>query len=386
MKGDVLVVGSSPAGISAATAAARAGANTILIDRDLGRFNHPANTLFEGMASRMNDVAYKSHIRHRLKGMRIISPRGCSICVDTPGYFLDREGLDGHMLRKARDSGVTQLRCEAVGSRLEGGLRYLNTTDGELGPGLVIDASGVDATIARGAGLSPMRHPEDIAWAFEATVEWPGLGDEEYFEYWVGSISPGWKATFSPGGGDIATLGVFVRGYGRQVQPFFRRYLRHFQKYKAERYGEVECPKVISVSMGGDPIATLPGEIAGNAMMVTGGAAGQSGLAYSMRAGEICGSVGAKAVESGDISLVSLRAYEKKWWAEFGMEYRLGRASLEMLRSMSDAEIDRLIRGLAGRNLLAGGGQLQKAISAGLSVASIMPGLPIGLIRRMMSG
>jgi len=35
MKGDVLVVGSSPAGISAATAAARAGANTILIDRDL---------------------------------------------------------------------------------------------------------------------------------------------------------------------------------------------------------------------------------------------------------------------------------------------------------------------------------------------------------------
>ena len=66
-----------------------------------------------------------------------------------------------------------------------------------------------------------MRHPEDIAWAMEADIEHPAIGEEMFFQYWIGSMAPGWKATFSPAGGDHATLGVFVRGHGQNVLPFF---------------------------------------------------------------------------------------------------------------------------------------------------------------------
>lgn len=74
--------------------------------------------------------------------------------------------------------------------------------------------------------------------------------------------------------------------------------------------------------------------------MVTGGAAGQSGLAYSMRAGTICGSVAGEAVAAGDVSRGSLSQYEKLWKREFYWQYRMGRASLRTLAMMKDEEID----------------------------------------------
>jgi len=115
-----------------------------------------------------------------------------------------------------------------------------------------------------------MRYPQDIAWAMEAAVEHPGLGEELFFQYWIGSMAPGWKATFSPAGGDKATLGVFVRGHGQDVESFFQGFLKRFKAYKAAQYEDIEDLKILSIKRGGDPIATLPGEIVADSLMVTG--------------------------------------------------------------------------------------------------------------------
>jgi digeranylgeranylglycerophospholipid reductase len=218
-----------------------------------------------------------------------------------------------------------------------------------------------------------MRHPEDIAWAMEASVEHPGLGEERFFEYWVGSMAPGWKATFSPAGGDYATLGVFVRGHGRNVHSYFRAFLKRFKATKAAQYRDIEAMKILSVRRGGDPIAVLPGEMVADSFMVTGGAAGQSGLAYGMRAGAICGAVAAKAAAAGDVSKKALSEYERSWSAEFLWEYRLGRSSLETLRNMEDREIDRLLSRLSGKILLSEGPLWRKAAYAGAKVALARP-------------
>ncbi len=176
----------------------------------------------------------------------------------------------------------------------EGDGRTVSFAGGEIHARVVVDASGVESRLAGEAGLSAMRHPQDIAWAMEATVQHPGLGEEMFFQYWIGSMAPGWKATFSPAGGDSATLGVFVRGHGQKVQPFFAGFLKLFKAHKAAEYRDIEDMKILSVRRGGDPIAVLPGQIVADSFMVTGGAAGQSGLAYSMRAGEICGTTAAR--------------------------------------------------------------------------------------------
>ncbi|HWQ20486.1 MAG TPA: NAD(P)/FAD-dependent oxidoreductase [Methanotrichaceae archaeon] len=386
MKCDVLVVGASPAGIMAAISAAEMGSSVVLLDKDMESFCHPANTLFEGMASRAGLKVEDCYIRRSLDGMRIISPRGNTVTISGKGYFLDREKFDNFYLDMAEDRGAIILKGEARDTRLHNGRRSVIIGDESIDAGVVIDASGIGSTIASRAGLSPMRHPEDIAWAMEAVVKHPSLGDEDLFEYWIGSISPGWKATFSPGGGDTATLGVFVRGHGQNVQPFFRDFLKRFKRHKSAAYPGIEDMKILSVRRGGDPIATLPGEIVSDGLMIAGGAAGQSGLAYSMRAGAICGKVASEAVAAGDTSQTYLSRYQRLWRSEFYMEYLTARACLETLGNMSDRDLDQLTKGLGGKNLLAGGSFYKKLICAGAMTALAKPGAIPALMRNMLSG
>ena len=386
MKCDVLVVGASPAGLMAAISAAKGGAGVILMDRDLAGLDHAANTLFEGMAAASGIKVEGCYLKKELEGMRILSPSGQGASIPAKGYFIDRKKFDEHYLRLAQSSGVTMLAGIAKKSRLDGSRRIVFSDEEEIDAKVVVDASGVVSHLARGAGLVPMRHAEDIAWAMEADIEHPGLGEEMFFQYWIGSMAPGWKATFSPAGGDRATLGVFVRGHGQNVQPFFRAFLNRFKAYKTSQYRDIENLKILSVRRGGDPICVMPGEIVADSLMVTGGAAGQSGLAYSMRAGTICGSVAGEAVAAGDVSCGSLSQYEKLWKREFYWQYRMGRASLQTLAMMKDEQIDRLVRGLSGKRLISGGSFAKKAGYAAAIVLLFRPRTVLDLAVNLMKG
>ncbi len=373
MKCDVLVVGASPAGIMAAIKAVRLGSEVILMDKSLGQMDHAANTLFEGMASRAGLPIEDCYLQNELDGMRILSPSGHGATIHASGFFIDRKKFDDYHLAIAEAAGITVIPGEAKDARISGDKRSVHTDQGEIDAKVVIDASGAQSNLAAKVGLSPMLHPQDIAWAMEAEIEHPGLGEEKFFQYWIGSMAPGWKATFSPAGGDRATLGVFVRGHGQNVHSFFRDFLKIFKKYKSSAYRDIDDLKILSVKRGGDPIAVLPGEIVSESFMVTGGAAGQSGLAYGMRAGQICGEVAAQAVKAGDASEKFLYEYKKRWNSEFYWEYRMGRAALQTLQSLKDEEVDRLVAGLSGKRLISDGPFYQKALYAGMKVALSRP-------------
>jgi digeranylgeranylglycerophospholipid reductase len=204
-----------------------------------------------------------------------------------------------------------------------------------------------------------------------------------FFQYWIGSMAPGWKATFSPAGGDRATLGVFVRGHGKNVHSFFRCFLKIFKAQKSAEYRNIKDLKILSIKHGGDPICVLPGNMAADCFMVTGGAAGQSGLAYSMRSGQICGLQAAKAVAAGDVSAKALSQYGRIWNSEFYWEYRMGRSALETLRMMKDEEIERLIHGLSGRRLVSDGSLIKKASYAGAKVALVRPRTILEIVQNL---
>lgn len=386
MKCEVLVVGASAAGMMAAISAAKCGSDVILLDRNLEEANHSANTLFEGMASQVGLHVEHRFIKKTLRGMRIISPSGYDATILTKGYFIDRKQFDDHYKNIAEKEGVALLQDVASGIRTNQGKSLVSTKQGEIEAKVVIDASGVEPALARQVGFSPMRHPSDIAWAVEATVQHPGLGEEDLFQYWIGSMAPGWKATFSPAGGDTATLGVFVRGRGKGVDPFFQSFLKMFKAYKAKTYIKIEQMNVLSVRRGGDPITVLPGEMVSDGFMVTGGAAGQSGLAYGMRAGTICGTIAGRSAEVRDVSKEALSEYERLWWSEFGWSYRMGRASLDTLRNMSDEDIDSLVKGLSGKNMITRGSFCRKAIFAGLKTTSVQPKAVLGLAINLVKG
>lgn len=386
MKCDVLVVGASSSGMMAAISAARSGSEVILLDKDLSRAGHAANTIFDGMAHRADLKVEESYVNKQLLGMKIISPGGYSAKLMAKGYFIERKRFDEHYLGIAEKDGVLLLHDNAKSTSLNSGCRLVDLNGGQIEAKVVIDASGVHSILGSSAGLSSMRHPQDIAWAMEATVQCPGLGEEDFFQYWIGSMAPGWKATFSPAGGDLATIGVFVRGHGRDVSSFFHIFLKRFKAYKAAAYKNIEQIKILSWKMGGDPIAVLPREIVSDSLMITGGAAGQSGLAYSMRAGSICGTVAAQSVSVGDVSKSSLSKYVGLWNAQFGWEYRMGRASLETLKKIEDEDIDRLVAGLSGKDILSGNSFWRETLSTIIKIASTQPKIILDLAINFAKG
>ncbi|MGD0952834.1 MAG: NAD(P)/FAD-dependent oxidoreductase [Methanotrichaceae archaeon] len=386
MKCDVLVVGASAAGMMAAISAARCGSDVILLDRNPWGVDHSANTFFNGMASQTGFQVDDCYIKRSLRGMRIISPSGYCATIPAEGYFIDRRRFDDHYLNIAEKEGVMLVEGKASGILIRSGNSRISTQQGDIQAKVTIDASGVQPALARQAGFSPIRHPQDIAWAMEATVQHPGLGEEDFFEYWIGSMAPGWKATFSPAGEDLATLGVFVRGHGMNVNHFFQSFLGRFKTYKAGAYRKIEEMKILSIKQGGDPIAVIPGEIVSDSFMVTGGAAGQSGLIYGMRAGSICGTVAGESVSAGEVSKASLSRYERLWRSEFGRIYRLGRASLETLRNMSDRDIDELVRGISGKELILRGSLWRKALDAGIKTTRVQPKAVLNLVINIAKG
>ena len=340
---DILVIGASPAGISAAAAAATHDVDVTLIERkeEIGNPPHPANTFFEGMFDRTSEIIHPEYVIREMAGMHIVSPAGNRIIHETPGYVIDREKFDKYHVKGLIKQNVNILTgVSAHNFTRKKNIIRISTSDQTLTSKIVIIADGISSGLSALVGLHPTKYPHDIAWAIEAEVEADGIGDPEFFEYYIGSIAPGWKATYSPGGGDHANLGVFVRRHGQDVSRFFDRWLKRFAEDK--NISDVSDIKILRKHTGGDPIATIPNEIVSNGIMVTGGAAGQSGIGYGMRAGEICGMVAAKAIASSNTSKKALSEYRRIWGKEFKSEYMLGRSALETLRKLDNKEIDRL--------------------------------------------
>lgn len=338
---DIIVIGASPAGLMAARNACQKGSSVLLLERkkEIGNPPHPANSFFKGMFDKCGEKADPSYVVHYLKGMKIISPSGRAVEVETPGYAIDKTKFDRFYAEKTVKAGVElQTGIEVHGIEKEGKNFVVWTSAGIFRSKLVIISDGINSKMASSIGLKTMKHPEDIAWGIELEVKAPGLGKPDMFEYYVGNHAPGWKTTYAPRGGDNAAIGAYVRRCGKDATPYLKAWVENFKKLKGLK--ELE---VVSQLSGGDPIVTLPNEYITDGIMVVGGAAGQSGIGYAMRAGQICGDVAADAVKREDVSKNALFEYKKIWEKEFKAEHYIGRIGLETLRKMTDKEIDEMV-------------------------------------------
>ena len=141
-------------------------------------------------------------------------------------------------------------------------------------------------------GLKTMKHPEDIiAWGIELDVRSRGLGKPKMFAtVCLQEITPLAGKLHTPH--EEATMpqsGPMCAGAERMQRLTLMPGLKISKSLKGSK-----SLKLSESFPGGDPIVTLPKEYITDGIMVVGGAAGQSGIGYAMRAGQICGDVAAE--------------------------------------------------------------------------------------------
>lgn len=372
---EIAVVGASPAGLMAARNASLGGASVTLFEKKskIGTPSHPANSIYEGMMNITGEKINKSYVRHKIKGMKLISPGGYQICIDTPGYAIHKKKFDRYYARQVEKTGGSiECNSEIVHIRRKGKKIYMvkkdeNNNLDHVVCDILILADGIFSKNAQKLGLKTMTYPRDIAWGTELEIEAEDIGTTEYAEYYVGSHAPGWKSSYLPLGKNKAAVGVYVRRHGMQLDPYMSAWIKSFQKIKNISEGEM---RITSRKFAGDPIVTLPNKITAANLMVCGGAAGQSGIGYAMRSGQIAGDVAAKSIARKDTTQKALSEYKNKWKSELWTEHIFGRIGLEAIRKMDDKEIDEIFEIFENENLtekIRG-----NTLKQGLSVLSVM--------------
>ncbi|MDD2666489.1 MAG: NAD(P)/FAD-dependent oxidoreductase [Methanocellales archaeon] len=350
MSYDIIVVGASPAGLMAAWKASQAGSSVLLLDKKerIGDGPHPADTTFEGMFKITGLSIQKEYVIHGLRGMHIVSPSGFRIVINSPGFAIDRAMFDEYYAGIARDSGAEiKTGSRAIDLTLGDETQEVTTRENNekraYKAKIVIGADGIESSIPHWAGLKSMKHPEEMASAVQAEMIGVETEYPDYFQYHIGrSVAPGWKATISPKGDSKASVAAFVRNAPRPAMEYFNQFV--YKNKLASHF--FEKAKILDLLEGGDPIATMPGDLVDKGIMIVGGAGGQAGLPYGMLAGIIGGDVAAKAIAADDISKKRLEGYVGRWRKELFPEYKTGYRALKVMERIPDEDVDKMVKAL----------------------------------------
>ncbi len=304
---DVVVVGSGPAGGTAARYAARRGLKVLLLDKrkeigvpvQCGEYVAGDDEV-RAIFPTVTDLEDLMEVPHRVKQIdtpviRIWSPRGRAYDIPFQGYTVRRDKMDQGIADQAVQEGADLLK-ETVVTKVQGG--QVHTNRGLFECRVVIGCDGPRSTVAQSAGLPwPVSAP-----AMSATAD-GDFGDAT--EMFFGNLAPGGYAWIIPKAHCANVgLGTWERFHGN-LRALYEKFLlaRGIRGGKATG-GYVPVLGPIDRTVAGNVL--LAGDAAGMVMATNGG-----GINVSMLAGRIAGVTAADHLLDG----VPLEEYERRWRA-----------------------------------------------------------------------
>lgn len=308
IKTDILVVGSGPAGSTAAKYAAQKGAQVTFIERRpevgvpvrCGEFM-PVIDEIRSMFPKADDLDSTFDVPSELKlretiAIRLIDPKGKITDLPFSGYTIDRDAFDQYLAHEAEKAGATLIKnCRFDG--IENGVA--RTNQGDIEYKVIIGADGPGSRVARSLGLPKNNHPYPAVTA-------QAKGDfEPYVVMFFGGIAPGAYSWIIPKKGQ-ANVGVgfspkFASGTLSEYFDIFAKKNNFEIMNKLEgKFVPSEGPIANTVSGNG----MVVGDAAGHVISVNGG-----GIPLALIAGRICGEVAGDNI----FEKASLMDYETKW-------------------------------------------------------------------------
>ncbi len=302
---DVIVVGSGPAGGTAARYAARRGLKVLLVDKrkeigvpvQCGEYV-AHNEEMRGIFPTVTELEDLMEVPYRVREIdtpviRIWSPRRRHYDIPFRGFTVRRDAMDQGIAAQAVKEGA-DLMTETTVTRVRG--YEVATNHGTYHGKVVIGCDGPRSTVAKSVGLEwPVSAP-----AMSATADGEFSDATDMF---FGNLAPGGYAWIIPKTG-CANVGLGTWEH-------FRGNLRSlFEKFVRERHLEPGKATGGYVPVLGPPPQTvkenvlLVGDAAGMVMATNGG-----GNNVAMIAGRIAGLTAADHLLDG----TPLDAYESRW-------------------------------------------------------------------------
>lgn len=364
---DVIVVGAGPAGSIAAQHAA-AQCDVLLVEKRQA-IGEPIRCA-EGVPLWQSPIFPKSFseyvqpdpnwIASEVRRIRATSPDGTTIevssetfGVDGPlAFIIERKLFDRQLAKDAARAGADiMVRTRASGLIIDEnvvkGVRANRLGDEfELTAKVVIAADGLESQVGRWGGINTSLEAKDIASCAQYYAENVDVSQETVDLYYGSNIGGGYAWVF-PKGDKTANVGLAVPGSRCGA----KRPIDYLDEFAAKRFPSAQP---IGLILGGIAISNELRTIVRNGLMLVGDAAHHTdpltggGIVPALESGTIAGKVASKAVRKNDPSERVLREYQTEYNHSFGTMRRLRYSCKELAVSLSDEEINRVMRVLNG--------------------------------------
>jgi digeranylgeranylglycerophospholipid reductase len=346
-KFDITVIGGGPAGIVAATHAARQGRSVCLVDRK-EKAGYPVRCGeaigLKGFSSvvELNSAWIKSTIT----SMKLVSPSGMEVTVpnDYGAYIIDRQKMEQDITDDAVMAGVTVLQNTSIVSVARQDGRYVcSSRTAKISSQCLILAEGVESRLARQLGWRTALAPGDIHSCAFARISHKDIIPDTCVFYLGKSYAPaGYVWVFHRGGTD-ANVGLGILG-SHCSAGLPKKLLLTFinSKFPGAQVSELHC--------GGVPMgkwirplvrdgAILVGD-AGHMVNCVSGA----GIAYALFSGKAAGITAAQAFENGKCRYKKLKNYEHQWASHYGKQQLRSVSVKEIMVGFTDRFMDDMAR------------------------------------------
>lgn len=314
---DVAVVGAGPAGSSAALAAARAGAKTVLIDRRR-EIGVPVQCAELAPAPLLRIVPTTSAAVVQWTALMVTHlPSGEIHEVDAPGAMLDRTVFDQELATAAVCAGVDlwpEVPCDGIDG--DGAIvAARGGVTGRVAATAVIGADGPHSSVGRSVGLSNTSFvvARQIEVLLADALDSTHVFFDQRFYGGYGWLFPK---------GETANLGV---GVDESRAEILDEALDHLVTLVVD-LGLVTGRHVLGSTGGLIPVGGPLGTARVGAVLLTGAAAGQThpmtgaGIHSAVSCGRAAGDAAGRFVASGDED--DLRRYEAEWRDLWGDVFR----------------------------------------------------------------